>query len=88
MDGPVSGVAHTGSTQQPPDPKVDLTGFPHRTVLKGTQWFREHGPQGPWYFAAGPGGRFNLDHPHGSISRTNPKRPRAREWARTMSSMA
>lgn len=79
MDGPVSGVDRTGSTQQPPDPQTDLTRFPRRTVSKGTEWFREHGPQGPWYFASGPGGRFNLDEPHGTLYLANRSEAAARE---------
>ncbi|MBI9115672.1 RES domain-containing protein [Sanguibacter suaedae] len=75
----MSGVARTGSTQQPPDPRTDLTRFPQRTVTKGTQWCREHGPQGPWYFAAGPGGRFNLDEPHGTLYLANRPEAAARE---------
>ncbi len=79
MDGPVSGVARTGSTQQPPDPQADLAAFPRRTVPKGPQWYREHGPQGPWYFASGPGGRFNLDAPHGTLYLANKPEAAARE---------
>ncbi|KQT96446.1 MULTISPECIES: hypothetical protein [Sanguibacter] len=41
----MTGVPRAASTQQPPDPDVDLTAFPARMVAVGTQWHREHGPR-------------------------------------------
>ena len=75
----MTGVPRAASTQQPPDPDVDLTAFPARMVAVGTQWHREHGPRGPWFFAAGPGGRFNLDEPHGTLYLANRPEAAARE---------
>lgn len=75
----MTGVRRVGSTQQPPDPDVDLAPFPARTVAVGTLWHRELGPRGPWFFAAGPGGRFNLDEPHGTLYLANRPEAAARE---------
>lgn len=72
-------VPRADSTQQPPEPGADLAGFPTRTVTAGTQWHREHGAHGPWYFASGPGGRFNLDEPHGTLYLANRPEAAARE---------
>lgn len=75
----MTGAPRQQSTQQPPDPETDLTGFPVRLVPAGTQWYREHGAQGPWFFAAGPGGRFNLDEPDGTLYLANRPEAAARE---------
>ncbi|WP_169925917.1 RES domain-containing protein [Serinibacter salmoneus] len=42
-------------------------------------WFREHGPLGPWWFASGTGGRFNLDEPRGSLYLASSAEAAARE---------
>lgn len=60
-------------------PAHDLTGFPRTVLAAGRAWFREHGHLGPWYFAAGPGGRFNLDSPRGTLYLANRSDCAARE---------
>lgn len=75
----MTGAPRQHSAQQPPDPSADLTTFPARHVAAGTQWYREHGVQGPWFFAAGPGGRFNLDEPSGTLYLANRPEAAARE---------
>ena len=64
---------------QPPRPGLDLSGFPRRSVRKDTIWYREHGPLGPWYFASGPGGRYNLDTPLGTLYLANSEMAGAKE---------
>lgn len=63
--------------QQPPS--GPLTDFPRRDVPAGSEWFREHGTQGTWWFASGPGGRFNLDEPRGSLYLASTPQAAARE---------
>lgn len=64
---------------QPPRQGLDLSRFPRRSVRKDTLWFREHGPLGPWYFASGPGGRYNLDTPSGTLYLANSEVAAAKE---------
>lgn len=48
-------------------PGADLDGFPRKRIARGRRWWRNHGTAGPWYFSAGPGGRFDLDPPRGTL---------------------
>lgn len=60
-------------------PAKDLADYPRREVHRGQRWYREHGEKGPWWFAAGPGGRFNLDAPRGTLYLANGPECAARE---------
>lgn len=75
----MTGVDRLGSTQQPPPAGADLTAFPAVRVRAGSRWFREHGAAGAWYFASGPGGRFTLDPPDGTLYLANSAAAAARE---------
>lgn len=55
------------TAQRPPDTDPALSGFPTTSLSRGARFCREHGSKGPWYFASGPGGRFNLDDPDGTL---------------------
>jgi hypothetical protein len=53
--------------QLPPDPGLDLAGFPDATLPAGAVVARAHNvTRGEWWFTSGPGGRFNLDPPLGT----------------------
>lgn len=48
-------------------PSRALGDFPRRSVSQGCLWYRNHGPLGPWFYASGATGRFNLDSPRGTL---------------------
>lgn len=48
-------------------PPVDISDFPVRPLRRGKVVFRAHHVKnGPWWFANGDGGRFDLDAPSGT----------------------
>lgn len=53
--------------QQLPPKGIRLKGFPKKKIPAGRIFYREHGLKGPWFFASGNTGRFNLDEPRGTI---------------------
>lgn len=53
--------------QREPDPRLDFSQFPARAIARGTTWWRNHGPDGPWWFASDSDGRFNLPQPDGTL---------------------
>jgi hypothetical protein len=60
-------------------PSTALADFPAKQVEAGRRWWREHGTAGPWYFAAGTAGRFNLAPPHGTLYLASRPESAARE---------
>jgi hypothetical protein len=48
-------------------PAADLTTFPRKAVDRRRRWWRNHGTRGAWFFASGPGGRFDLERPAGTL---------------------
>jgi len=57
----------TRPAQLPPPPDLDLTDFPEAALEAGAVVARAHGvTRRPWWFASGPGGRFNLEPPRGT----------------------
>jgi len=53
--------------QQPPDPTLDLSSFPTRTLAAGSSWWRQHpGNTGPWWFSSALAGRYDLAAPQGA----------------------
>ncbi len=65
MVGAVTSAGRDRVAMRPPP--VDLADFPRKTIDGGRRWWRNHGARGPWYFASGDGGRFNLEHPRGTL---------------------
>jgi len=72
-------IKRDSTWQEFPPENLDLSRFPKRTVSKGRSWYREHGILGPWYFASGDGGRFNLETPRGSLYLASTPQAAARE---------
>ena len=48
-------------------PTADLTSFPRKALDRRRRWWRNHGPHGPWFFASGAAGRFDLEQPAGTL---------------------
>jgi hypothetical protein len=64
----VTGNERSDPVQTEPDAIADYTQFPALHNRTGLRRWRVH-QQGfaPWLYASGPGGRFNLDHPYGTL---------------------
>lgn len=53
--------------QQLPDPALDLSGFPGRTLAAGSSWWRQHlRTTHPWWFSSAGTGRYDLAPPRGT----------------------
>lgn len=53
--------------QQQPDPTLDLSSFPARTLAAGSSWWRQHPRSaGPWWFSSAGTGRYDLAAPRGT----------------------
>lgn len=75
----------SGPVQAEPDLRWDYTGFPAVRIRSGTRRWRVHRRRfSPWFWASGPGGRFNLDPPYGTLYTASRAEVALRESAGTV----